>query len=193
VSRHARRSLGLALLVNLAILTGCTGSNEGGDSGFVISDDRTITRVPAADREPAPDLFGELVGGGSFALADVRGDDIVVVNVWGSWCGPCRAEAATLERVSQDLADDGVQFLGLNTRDQEAAALAFLRRFDVTYPNLDDTDAQLQLAFRDSLPSASIPTTWVIDRRGRVAAQTISGVTEERLRAMIEPVLAETP
>lgn len=185
--------------VILLFLLGCIGlaaCSDGGTAGVTgqtgfVQGDPTVTMVAPDDREPAPELAGTLVGGGSFSLTEERGDDIVVVNVWGSWCAPCRAEAETLETVYRDLRDEGVQFLGLNTRDTEAAALGFLRSFDVTYPNLDDTDAFLQLGFRNSLPSAAIPTTWVIDRQGRVAARALAGVTEERLRAMLEPVLAE--
>lgn len=194
-----RRLVGVALAAALLPvgLTACTsgGSDSGvtSESGFVGSSDATVLLLPPEDREPAPELAGTLIGGGDFALSDVRGDDVVVVNVWGSWCAPCRAEAATLETVYRDVEDQGVLFVGLNTRDEEAQALAFLDRFDVSYPNLDDNDARLQLAFRTSLPSAAIPTTWVIDREGRVAARTLSGVTEERLRGMLDAVLAESP
>lgn len=185
--------------VTLACSLGLAACSDSGDDarvtgaqGYVGSEDGTVLVVPAAERETAPDLAGELIGGGAFSLAEVRGDDVVVVNVWGSWCAPCRAEAATLEAVYRDLQDEGVLFVGLNTRDQEKAALAFLAKHDVTYPNLDDNSARLQLAFRDSLPSAAIPTTWVIDRQGRVAARSLSGMTEDRLRGMLEPILAET-
>lgn len=192
----SRRARSRATLLGVLVCVGLAACSDGGTGGVTgqtgfVQGDPTVTMVAPDDREPAPDLAGTLVGGGSFSLADVREDDIVVVNVWGSWCAPCRAEAETLEAVYRDLRDDGVRFLGLNTRDTEAAALGFLRTFDVTYPNLDDTDAHLQLGFRNSLPSASIPTTWVIDRQGRVAARALGGTTEERLRAMLEPVLAE--
>lgn len=193
MSRWTRSCAAVAgLLACLGVAACSDGGTAGvtGQRGFVQSDPTLVVLEPD-ERQPAPDLAGPLVGGGHYSLADERGDDIVVVNVWGSWCAPCRAEAETLEAVYRDLRGDGVQFLGLNTRDREAAALAFIENFDVTYPNLDDTDARLQLGFRDSLPSAAIPTTWVIDRQGRVAARALAGVTEERLRAMLEPVLAE--
>lgn len=184
----------VALMCSLT-LTACADSRDEADvtgaAGYVGSEDPTVVMVAPDDRKPAPELAGELVGGGAYSLSDVRGTDVVVVNVWGSWCGPCRAEAAALQAVYADMRDDGVQFLGLNTRDQPALALAFLENHGVSYPNLDDTDALLQLGFRDSLPSAAIPTTWVIDRQGRVAARALSAMTEDRLRALLEPVLAE--
>lgn len=193
MSRRSRAAaVGLALIGCLAA-AGCSDGGTAevtGQSGFVQSDPNVVV-VPADERKPAPDLTGTLVGGGGYSLAEERGDDVVVVNVWGSWCAPCRLEAETLETVYQDLRDEGVQFVGLNTRDQEAGALAFIEDFGVSYPNLDDTDARLQLGFRDSLPSAAIPTTWVIDRHGRVAARALGGVTEDRLRGMLEPILAE--
>jgi len=195
--RRPRRTTVTFALVCCLSLAGCSDSGDDarvtGAQGYVAAEDGTVLVVAPDEREPAPGLSGELVGGGSFAASDIPGDAVVVVNVWGSWCAPCRAEAATLETVYRDVRDQNVLFVGLNTRDKPAQALAFLDRFDVTYPNLDDNDAGLQLAFRDSLPSAAIPTTWVIDREGRVAARALSGLTEARLRGMLDSVLAETP
>lgn len=184
---------GRALVVAIA-LTAMTASCAGGSdlsaqSGFVAGDPGSAFVEPA-DRDPAPDLSGSLLGGGTYSLATDRGDDIVVVNVWGSWCGPCRAEADALEEVYQEVKDQGVQFLGINTRDQEAQALAFVANKGISYPSLVD-DGALQAGFASSLPVAGIPTTFVIDRAGRVAARTVSEVTYTGLLALLEPVLAE--
>jgi thiol-disulfide isomerase/thioredoxin len=165
------------------------GADPSAQQGFVGGDSGSMFVQPD-DRQPAPNLSGALLGGGSYSLSDERGDDVVVVNIWGSWCGPCRGEADALEQVYQDLQDQGVQFLGINTRDQEALALAFVANKGITYPSLVD-DGELQAGFASSLPVAGIPTTFVIDRSGRVAARVVSEVTYASLLALVEPVLAE--
>ncbi len=116
----------------------------------------------------------------------------MVLNVWASWCAPCRAEAGALEEVAIQFENQGVQFIGLNTRDSNAAARAFIRKFDVTYPSLVDTDGRIQLLFNDSLPPQAIPSTIVIDQKGRVAARALGVVTAATLRSMIEPLREES-
>ena len=96
-----------------------------------------------------------------------------------------------MQKVSSELEGKGVQFVGLNTRDSQAAADAFVDRFALTYPNVVDTDGSRQLLFRETLPPAAIPSTIVIDRQGRVAGRAIGEVDRSRLLGMIEPILAE--
>ena len=80
-----------------------------------------------------------------------------MLNVWASWCAPCRAEADDLQKVSSELEGKGVQFVGLNTRDSQAAAEAFVDRFALTYPSVVDTDGSRQLLFRETLPACGHP------------------------------------
>ena len=190
-SSFSRTARVLAAVAMLGAISACSGGGTGTDdqTGFVPGDAGT-TFVEPNDRELAPDLAGELLGGGTYAMADERGDDLLVVNVWGSWCGPCRSEAAALEEVYQVLQDQGVQFLGINTRDQEQRALAFVADKGITYPSVVD-DGALQAEFRSSLPVAGIPTTFVIDRSGRVAARAVTEVTYTGLLELVERVLAE--
>jgi thiol-disulfide isomerase/thioredoxin len=184
----------IASVLTFALVVATSACSDGtdvppGQQGFVPGDAGS-TFVQPADREPAPELSGTLLGGGSYSLDDSRGDDLVVVNIWGSWCSPCRSEAAALEQVYQDVRGRGVQFLGINTRDQEAQALAFVANKGITYPSLVD-DGGLQAGFASSLPVAGIPTTFVIDRSGRVAARAVSEVTYSSLTELVEAVLAE--
>jgi thiol-disulfide isomerase/thioredoxin len=116
---------------------------------------------------------------------------VVVLNVWASWCAPCRSEADELAAVANEKADDGVVFVGLNTRDSAAPAQAFVERFAIPYPNVVDTDGAKQLLFSDTLPPQAIPSTLVIDRQGRVAARAIGEVDRSRLLGLIEPIEAE--
>jgi peroxiredoxin len=159
------------------------------EQGYV-SGDGTTTIVAEAERKAAPDLTGTTLDGQPFALADHLGD-VVVLNVWASWCAPCRAEADDMQKVSAELEGKGVQFVGLNTRDSQASADAFVDRFGLTYPSVVDTDGSRQLLFRETLPPAAIPSTIVIDRQGRVAGRAIGEVDRSRLLGMIEPIMAE--
>lgn len=187
----------VALLAMGALLAGCAQSSSVGErvatdvaqQGYV-SGDGTTTIVAQSQRAAAPELSGRTLAGGTFKLADHLGS-VVVLNVWASWCAPCRAEAADLKAVSDDLADSGVQFVGLNTRDSIEPAKAFVDRFGITYPNVVDTDGTRQLLFHDTLPPAAIPSTLVVDRQGRVAGRAIGQVDRSRLLGMIEPILAE--
>ena len=186
-----RQRVGLALGSALMVLAGCA-STSGSTEGFV-SSSKTITVVPVAERRPAPELVGLDLQGKPMSSADLRGDDrILVVNVWGSWCAPCRREAPVLAEASRHYAKRGVAFLGLLSRDKPATATAFARRFDVTYPSLQDPGGRLQLRFADSLPSQGIPTTWIIDRQGRVAVRVLAEVTRGTLAGLIDDELART-
>ncbi len=180
----------------LGSLTACSGGDEAGPSGGdsnIVQGTGEVTQVAVADRDPAPDISGETLDGESLSLSDYRGD-IVVLNIWGSWCSPCRAEAPGLVAVAEDTADQGVSFVGINTRDLEKAnALAFERTYEVEYPSLFDPDGRLLLEFPNgSLNPQAIPTTLIIDREGRIAARALKPLAEEELRATLEPVLAET-
>jgi thiol-disulfide isomerase/thioredoxin len=159
------------------------------EAGFV-QGDGVVTVIPVDEREPAPDFSGPLLDGGTFDLAAARGE-VVVLNVWGSWCAPCRAEAPALVAVAADTADDGVQFVGVNTRDTPSGAQAFEDEFAVTYPSVVDTDGRLLLAFRDTLPPAAIPSTLVVDREGRMAARVLGPITEQSLADLVAQVEAE--
>jgi thiol-disulfide isomerase/thioredoxin len=111
-----------------------------------------------------------------------------VVNLWASWCGPCRAEAADLENSYQQFKEQDVEFLGLNTRDGLAAARAFNDRFKTTYPSIHDKDGQLTLVFGNLGPGAT-PSTIILDSQGRVAARILGPTTESELRVVLTAVL----
>ena len=180
--------LGVCALVFAA---GCGAGSPSGESGtsFVAGDGSIVLLDPAA-RLAAPILTGQTLAGEALSSEEFAGD-VVVVNVWASWCAPCRSEAPTLERLSQEFADQGVTFIGLNTRDSDTSASSFVERFGIGYPNVIDRDGVLQLGFRDSLPPRAIPSTLVIDRSGRVAARVLGAASESSLRGVIEAVAGE--
>lgn len=182
----------VAAIGALALLAACSGSgNRGTTTGFV-SGDGSITTVDAADREKAPVLEGEGIDGRPLSTADFAGKTMVV-NLWGWWCAPCRAEAPALEQVAAEYADKGVQFVGITTRaGDSSASLAFNRKYGVTYPSFADQGGKLELAFNDSLPTQAIPTTWIIDSEGRVAVRIIDKVTASTLANLIDDVQKST-
>jgi thiol-disulfide isomerase/thioredoxin len=178
----------------LGFLTGCSSTGSlaptSGDEGFV-GGTGAVTIIPAAQRGEPIQLAGALVGGGDYDVAAHRGT-VFLLNVWGSWCAPCRREAPELVRAWQDVPHDTVQFLGINTRDDaDTAAVAFEQRFDVTYPSLRDPDGGLQLAFRASLPPRAIPSTLILDKQGRVAARVLGAGTERTFTQLVEQIRAE--
>ncbi|MEU5808706.1 TlpA disulfide reductase family protein [Streptomyces sp. NPDC047718] len=198
-----------AAAAGLAVAAGCvlvglaTGGADGrdgaagaatgaGDQAGTVRAAAGAAVVDPAARQDAPVLSGEDLDGNPVGLAELRGQ-VVVLNVWGSWCGPCRAEADDLELLSRQTRADGVRFLGINTRDPDrAAARSFVRAHAVTFPSLHDPAGELLLRFPPALlnPQA-IPSTLVIDRRGRIAAGIGGAVTAEQLRPLLARLAGE--
>ncbi|MFM9136199.1 MAG: TlpA family protein disulfide reductase [bacterium] len=179
----------LAAVVALA-LAACGASSAGQSGTAFVAGDGSIVVLDPTQRQPAPALAGPTLEGGTWDLADHRGE-VVVLNVWASWCAPCRAEAPVLQALWEEFEGQGVQFVGLDTRDAAAPATAFVERYGITYPNLVDTSGQLQLLFGDTLPPQAIPSTLLVDQEGRVAARVLGKVSEAGLRALIDSLLDE--
>ncbi|MBW8798235.1 MAG: TlpA family protein disulfide reductase [Streptomyces sp.] len=179
-----------AALLMAACSSGGT-SGGGGNTNFVMGKDGVST-AKRGERAAAPDLSGETVDGGQADVASYKGK-VVVLNVWGSWCPPCRAEAAGFAKVSEELKDKGVQFVGINTRDTSIQnAVAFEKQYGITYPNLYDPTGKLMLRFKKgTLNPQAVPSTLVLDREGRIAARSLAALSDDVLRSMIAPVLAE--
>jgi len=190
-----RRSL--AALAAVLLLGGCsTGSdqvdvNNGGEFRFVEATPSGEV-IPVDERATAPEFAGTLLDGGAFESADLAGE-VAVLNFWGSWCPPCRVETPEFSEVSEDYGDAGVQFLGINVKEQDKQfAEAFIEDKAIHFPSLYDPRGEVALAFRGLNPNA-IPSTIVLDRQYRVAAVYTGGVQQDDLRAVIDQVLAEDP
>lgn len=143
------------------------------------------------ERTPAPQLEGTTLDGEPFSLSDWAGKT-VVINVWGSWCAPCRAETPDLVRVAREEASRGVRLVGIDIRDNGAAARSFVKRFDVPYPSVEDGKGRLLLNFRGIIPTSVVPSSVIVDRHGRVAARIIGPVTYSTLKALLEDEIAIT-
>ena len=176
-----------ACLLAALLLAGC-GTGAAGTSGFVAGDG-TLTVLPADQRPAAPVIEGTTLAGDPWR-SDTAPGKVLVYNVWGSWCSPCRAEAPVLVAASKRTAEVAV-FVGLNTRDLDRAApQAFVRAFEVPYVNLYDPDGALLLKFSGQLPASAIPSTLLVDTKGRVAARILGEVTEATLVDVITDLAA---
>jgi len=165
-------------------------ARSGDGKGFV-SGDGTIERV-ALDQRSAPlTLSGTTLQGSPWKVTDAA-DKVLVLNVWGSWCGPCVAEMPHLQQVWSQMSSAGkpVQFMGINYRDGAETAEAFLRVNKVTFPSLADDGGRTLLALRGK--ANTTPTTLVLDRRGRSAARVSGPVTGATLAGLVKDVLGET-
>ena len=155
------------------------------EAGTGVNAEPGLDLYPPAERVPAPKLEGTTLDGKPFALSQLAGD-IVVINVWGSWCAPCRAETPDLVRVADEEERRGVSFVGINTRDNPDGAKAFVRANKVAYPSVVDDDGEVLLALRDTIPTTAVPTSVVIDRQGRIAARIIGAVTYPTLKGLLD-------
>lgn len=155
-------------------LVACGGS--GGALGFVAAGS-PLPLPPSGSLTPASaeQFQGILVG--------LRGKP-VVVNVWASWCGPCRVEAPLLQKASAHFGER-VAFLGVDARDSEGDARDFLRRYGITYPNVVDADDEIV----GLLGLRGFPTTYVFDRAGKVQASVVGGISEQVLGARVAEAL----
>jgi thiol-disulfide isomerase/thioredoxin len=176
----------------LVALAGCDGGPIGADTpqsdgqSFVGSS-YSSTFYPAGHRPDAPAVSGTTVTGQHISLTSYRGHTLVL-NFWGSWCSPCRAEAPALGSLAEKLQSSGVRFVGVDIRDQPDSALAFMQTFGITYPSISDPDDEIALAFRNTVPPAAIPTTLIIDRQGQIAARIVGESTYDQLAALIAEV-----
>jgi thiol-disulfide isomerase/thioredoxin len=149
----------------------------------------TMREYPIGDRPAAPPIAGELLDGGRLDLADLRGE-VVVVNVWASWCGPCRAETADLEEVHQATQQLGVSFVGISLDTDRDKAIGFMAG-RVTYPSIFDPPFEIGLGFRDPPAPVGPPATLVIDRNGDLAVAIYRQVGRTELEQAVTRVAAE--
>jgi thiol-disulfide isomerase/thioredoxin len=175
---------GTALAV--VLLTGWATGGNGGVTDVAGSDSAVL--YSAGHRPLAPDFTATTLTGSQLSFSAYRGR-VVVVNFWGSWCPPCRAEAPTLAVTAEQYKSAGVAFLGVDVRDTTASALAFTREFGITYPSVADSGSQITLDFTSVVPIAGTPTTLVIDRTGHVAGAVFGAATTQELTDILSQVV----
>jgi thiol-disulfide isomerase/thioredoxin len=182
-----------AVLAATLIVVSCarTGADEqtrsAGQVGYPTVP-RNLTRIPPEQRQELPTVSGPALGSNrTISSQDYRGK-VVVINVWGSWCPPCRKEAPDLQAASVETKETA-QFIGITSKDYDPApAEAFVRSFQITYPSIYDPTGKVLLAFAGKLPPSAIPSTMIIDRQGRLAVRVLSEVSKITLVDMINDV-----
>ncbi len=142
------------------------------------------TQAGPVSSGPAPEFTLTTFDGESIALADLKGQ-VVVVNFWASWCKPCEEEAATLEAGWEQYRDQGVMFLGVDYVDTEPEARAYLKRFAITYPNGPDLGTRISQAFR----IRGVPETYFVDRQGTIVRVKIGPIEMTELRSILDPLV----
>jgi cytochrome c biogenesis protein CcmG/thiol:disulfide interchange protein DsbE len=164
----------LAACAFVAIAAGCTRSGSGDALGVVEVD------------RPLPELAGTTVQGSSVSPSDYIGR-VLVVNFWATWCAPCEREQPALERVSDAYRDRGVDFVGVNYRDDDAAAAAWIDRFHVGYPVISDPSG----TWADDFGFFGLPATYVVDAAGRIRYQINTATDEDQLSGLLDSMLAQ--
>ena len=150
--------------------------------------DTTVDQAVAKGQRPAAPVSALpwLESQGSGSLADYKGK-VVVLNVWASWCDPCREELPLLQKTHEKISSQGGMVLGIDTQDASDKAIAFLKESKATFPSLRDRDREYGRSFGVS----GYPETFLIDRSGRVAAMRRFPVTQEWLDEHLPKLLAE--
>lgn len=166
------------------------GDGDGATDGDLPS--RSVQEFEPGKRSVLPDFTGKLLSGENFDSSSLRGR-VVVYNLWGSWCAPCRKEAPALANVANENLEDAT-FVGITVRDNPSAARAFEKGFRIPYDSISpDNSSNALLAVGKVLNTVAIPSTLILDREGKVAARIIGPVTEITLRTLVEGIVAETP
>lgn len=189
----ARIAIGAAVVAVVSLAAaGCDGGQiaanvpqSSGQSFVGHSYESTFYQV--GHRPTVPAVSGTTLTGQRLSLDSYKGKT-VVLNFWGSWCDPCRSEAPALGTLARQLQPDGVRFVGIDIRDEPAAASAFMQNFNVSYPSLNDPNDQIALQFHSTVPPAAIPTTLVVDRNGRIAARIFGASTYTELKDLVVKV-----
>jgi thiol-disulfide isomerase/thioredoxin len=190
----ARRSRPLLAVVAsvaaIGLAAGCTGSNsishQANSNGVTAG---SVEHIAPADRHTVLTITGTTLTGAKLSTASYRGK-VVVLNYWGSWCGPCQTETPDLKAAWTQLAPKGVVFLGLDSNESATTGLAYMKANGLGYPSLTWDGGQFLIQLKGKAPDP--PTTIILDQQGRLAARVLSAVDTTTLVGLVDDVLAGT-
>ena len=197
LSRRGVLTAGGVLLAGLTMgLSACAQEDslakqaKAGDNKNYVAGDGSVTEFAKPDRAAPVALKGTLFNGQTVKPEDLLGK-VTVLNFWFAACAPCRIEAPQLEALHLDFKDQGVQFFGVNLRDEQATAEAFDKTFNITYPSFNDKDGAVLLSVSGIVPPGAVPTTLVLDKEGKVASRVLGEIEKSTLKALITSAVAE--
>lgn len=174
----------VVVLSLLTFLSGCGNSGASAPQESFVAGNGATSYVAPKDRIKAPEVSGMTLLGSNYTLPK---NQYAVINVWASWCSPCRAEEPVLAALSEKYPE--VNFVGILTRDNPVNAEAFVRKNKSPYPTL--IDDSVLIGFSKSLPANSIPTTLVLDKKGQIAGRISGIVTIASLSELLDKVESE--
>ena len=172
------------LLVAALVVTVFTHGNSSSASGNMVA-------YPAGQRPAAPEFTASSLTGTPINFASYRGK-VVVLNIWGSWCPPCRGEGQTLKYLDEQYGPQGVAFLGDDIQDTPTQALGFLRKEGITYPSVNDANGAVEQRLSIAVPINGTPTTLVIDKTGHIAGMIDGPVSYFDLSSLLREAAVTT-
>ena len=172
------------LLVAALVVTVFTHGNSSSASGNMVA-------YPAGQRPAAPEFTASSLTDTPINFASYRGK-IVVLNIWGSWCPPCRGESQTLKYLDEQYGPQGVAFLGDDIQDTPTQALGFLRKEGITYPSVNDANGAVEQRLSIAVPINGTPTTLVIDKTGHIAGMIDGPVSYFDLSSLLRDAAVTT-
>lgn len=172
------------------LLSSCATSNSTTEDsiGYVAADGSAVLR-DQSKRGEAIELQASLITGETWKLSDYRGQ-VLILNAWGPWCAPCRKEVPLLQEMQNDEDFSGIQVFGFATRTNESSVNAFLNKYKITYPQIADYDSAV-IAQIQGVPSATVPGSIFIDKKGRVAGFALGAADIALIRSLTKSLLEE--
>lgn len=184
----------IAALAAVVVLAACTGSNavdqNGNSGGFTFKSGTQLGQLyPVADRKVAGSFDGKLLDGSAYSSKSNAGK-VTVINFWATWCGPCKTETPQFDSVYRKVKSQGVEFVGIDTKDLKSKAQTFVTDNKITYPIVSDEVGETSIRL-GKIPQASLPFTVLLDKQGRVAAVYVIRLSPVDLTRSIDKLLAE--
>lgn len=179
-----------AVLVVAIFMSGCGSSTTSNDEsiGYVATDGSAVLRDPS-ERGEAIELAGNYLDGTKWEIADYRGK-VLILNAWGPWCAPCRTEVPELQELLNQKSAEGLEVFGFATRTNKSAVEAFLSKRNISIPQIADYDSAV-ISQIQGVPSATVPGTIFIDKKGRVAGFALGAADISLIRNLTQSLLEE--